>query len=640
MDGDFPGLPVPASRTVLQRFLVGCPVSRRCLYWRDSAANAGGRPSVSEAAGGGLCVRHGATLQFDTYFNAFFEAQWLRHTALRSLAVELTLTGTATLRVCRHVSNKTLAVSEAMIGPGVSRTAIAFETINFRQHGALSVELTATDGDVIVRSGAWTTEDTPQHRVNLAAVFCTFNREAEIARAVASIGADAAVCAHLARVFVINQGRPGLVRWPAFADAADMLHDRLSVIEQANFGGAGGFSRGLLAALDDPSLTHAVLLDDDLELEPDSLLRMAAFFAFCERPLVLGGHMLDALHPTMLYEAGAVITERDWTFLPQHFQRSIGSAEALGEMSQPYAVHYNGWWCCGFPLSIVREHGMPLPCFIRGDDTEFGLRLHERGVPTVPMPGIAVWHEPFYLKLGGWQLYYETRNLLVAMALHRSTSQWDVVARFGREVVNHLLTYRYYSTALILAGIEAYLAGPQAMLEPPLPRHRGLSVLKAAYPDAETSREIVIPDQALRAAPWGRVRRVALLAWLLGRNAVMPSSEGPVRRLPIEELHWLFVRQAGHIATDSWWNDGLPTYRRTREHHRALLLKAARLLVRLYRELPAVAATWRAAAPSLTSVRSWKAYLGRSDPAREPAVQLQAVAVQAMDLKAGAVAGD
>ena len=44
---------------------------------------------------------------------------------------------------------------------------------------------------------------------------------------------------------------------------------------------------------------------------------------------------------------------------------------------------------------------MPLPCFIRADDVEFGLRLHRDGVVTVPRPGVGICHEPFYLKVGG-----------------------------------------------------------------------------------------------------------------------------------------------------------------------------------------------------------------------------------------------
>ena len=630
MDGTLVGPIGFGTRTVLQRFITEREPARRGLYWRDAQHDAGGAPTVLGQPGGELLVADGATVSFDTYFNGFFEAQWLRYTTLQSLNLEVTLSGSALLRVYRHALGRKVVVCERLAGPGLCRLNVTLNGINFRQNGVLTFELSAVKGGFSFLSGAWTTDDQPAETTGLAAVFCTFNREAEISRVITSIGADSAVCERLARVFVINQGRPGLGRVADFADGAELLGDRLSVIEQGNFGGAGGFSRGILAALADPAVTHVVLLDDDLELEPDSLLRMAAFFSLCSRDVVLGGHMLDLLHPTTLYEAGAVISEREWAFLPQHFSLDINQASELERLSQPYAVHYTGWWCCGFPLSVVREHGMPLPCFIRGDDLEFGLRLHERGVPTVPMPGVAVWHEPFYLKLGGWQLYYETRNMLVAMSLHQRWPSSAVVRRVGRQIVTHLLTYRYYSTALILRGVEDYLAGPAVMRDTPLDRHVRLNDLKQQYPLAYSRREHVAHEQRVRPIPLGRGRCLSLLAWLLARNAVVPSCAAPARHLNVDKLHWLTIRKAGHIAMETWWDENLPTFRRTREHHRSLLRQAVGLLLRLYREQPLVAEEWRQAAPELTSVPFWRDYLGmpKRAQASEPAnvVKLQAMA--------------
>ena len=601
----------PSASSILQRFITDRPPERRALYWRDIQADAGAS-SVTCLDDGELQVASGGGLSFDTYFNGFFESQWQRYTALESLELQLTLTGTARLRIHRQALGRKVLVFEQLAGPGTCSFPVAFQTVNFRQHGLLSVELSATEGDFSFRAGAWLTNDTPMQECGLAAIFCTFNREAEVARVLDSLGTDHVVQARLSRVFVVNQGESDLRHNPAFAEAADLLGSRLTVIDQENFGGAGGFSRGLLAALADPEITHAVLLDDDLELEPDSLLRMAAFFSFSKQDIVVGGHMLDLLHPTTLYEAGAVISERHWAFMPQQFALDIGDRQSLERLTQPYAVHYNGWWCCGFPLSVIRRHGMPLPCFIRGDDMELGLRLHQHGIPTVPMPGVAVWHEPFYLKLGNWQLYYETRNLLVAAALHQPFDRLNVVRRIGRQIVIHLLTYRYYSTALILLGVRDFLAGPAVMRRSPLAKHAELTALKAAYPPTYSPREYVAHEQRLRTIPRGAVRCVALLAWLLVRNAIVPTCAAPPRHMRVEDLHWLTVRKAGHVATETWWDEHLPTYRRTRNHHRMLLKEAAGLVWRLFRETPTASQAWRDAAPELTSVPFWHDYLSVS----------------------------
>ncbi len=41
-----------------------------------------------------------------------------------------------------------------------------------------------------------------------------------------------------------------------------------------------------------------------LRLEPESLLRMAAFFSLAREDLVIGGHMLDGMQTTRPYKAG------------------------------------------------------------------------------------------------------------------------------------------------------------------------------------------------------------------------------------------------------------------------------------------------------------------------------------------------
>ena len=610
MDGDPRNLCFPRPQRVIQRFLTDRPIERRALYWRDTQADSGALSVVDCDEDGRLHVGSGGRLCFDTYFNGFFESHWRRYTALDDLSLRITVCGPALLRLYRHALDRKVLVGEQRLGSGETQIDMGRRASNFRQHGLLTIELIAVGDPFVFEEAAWLTRDRPSADVGLAAVFCTFDREADIARVLLSLGSDVAARNALARVIVVNQGRRGILDNPAFAEAADHLGGKLTVIEQANFGGAGGFSRGLLTALADPAVTHAVLLDDDLELEPDSMLRMAAFYASCEQDVVVGGHMLDLLHPTYLYEAGALISDRHWDFLPQHFGRDIAQASALGVLTRPYPVHYNGWWCCGIPLSLVREHGLPLPCFIRGDDLEFGLRLHTRDVATVPMPGIAVWHQPFYLKLGGWQLYYETRNMLVASVLHRSSDRNGLVRRMARQVVRHLLTYRYYSTALILEAIDDFLDGPSVMLAAPLPRHASLGTLQKAYPPAATRREVVVPQLHLASYPRGRVRCLAMLGWLLTRNALSEARNTAPGLMSSGDVHWLTMRNIGHAVVETWWDDALPTYRRCRVQHRRLLGRAVETLVRLFRETPRAAAAWRAAAPSLTSVPAWNEYLG------------------------------
>ncbi len=594
------------------------PNDVRDLYWRASPAvpNSGG--GRVEAGPNGLSMQPNTVLSFDTYFNAFFETLWRRHTRLETLTLRIRIKGPCTVRVHRRLGNATrLPYERVFEAGGAIAISLSNPGANFRQHGLLALELTTGDQPAAFLEGAWFAEDADLAAIGLSAVFCTFNRERDLGRILDAIAADPAVAQCLARVFVINQGRPGLAGASPVKDAASRLGDQLRIVEQDNFGGAGGFGRGLLEALDNPGTTHAVLLDDDIGLEPDSLLRMAAFFALARTDIVVGGHMLDSIQPTMLYEAGAIVSDRHWTFQPLHHSRDLVDREVLEMLSHPIAVHYNGWWCCGIPLSLVREHGMPMPCFIRGDDMEFGLRLHQAGVVTVSVPGIAVWHEPFYVKVGGWHDYYETRNMLIAASMHHPVDRWEVTRRMGRHLAMALLTFRYYKTALILRGIRDYLAGPAILEAAPQPLHAGLGLVRKRHPDAATARSVVLAPQLLTRPPTSTAAFLLTLARLVVRNAVVPTRVTPPRLLQLKDLAWYRMRGVEHIAVETWWNDDLPTFQRSRERFRTLAAESARLLLRLYREAPSQARRWQAASPLLTSEAFWRRYL-KMAPSSKP----------------------
>ena len=302
------GITFEPSGILLQRILIDRPVDRRSLYWRAVPFNACSisQPEVT-CQGSSLVVGRETTLSFDTYFNSFFEAQWRRYTSLDVIHLRITVKGEGILRVYRRALGRKFLVLEQPITTGQTTTRLPGEAVNFRQYGTLCLEVSAETSDLVFVAGGWWSNVPAPVSVGLAAVFCTFNREAALTRLVNTLVNDPEVAAALARLIVVNQGKPSLRAHPLMQDAALCLGETLAIVEQDNFGGAGGFGRGVLAALDDPATTHAVLLDDDILIEPDSLLRLAAFFAFCRRDMVIGGHMLDLVQPNLLYEAGAIV---------------------------------------------------------------------------------------------------------------------------------------------------------------------------------------------------------------------------------------------------------------------------------------------------------------------------------------------
>ncbi|HYC02350.1 MAG TPA: glycosyltransferase [Azospirillaceae bacterium] len=598
---------------LLQRILIDRPPHLQPLYWH--ALEDGG----ARVLDGRLVLDDGGGARFDTYFNALFEFQWRLYTGVDRLALELDLTGEVELTVTRRTreSGTRVLVRQSLSGGDAPvRVELANDVTHFRGAGILSFELAAGAGGAVLRGGRWLATARSAAPAGLGLVFCTFNRERELSRVLAALAADAEARAGVAAIVVVNQGRAGLREHADFARAAQALGGLLTVVEQGNFGGAGGFTRGLLEVMDRPGVTHCVLMDDDVESETEAFVRTAAFFRLARPGLALGGHMLDGLKPLRLYEAGARINGSNWYLEPIHFDQPLTEPQDLERFLDVQGMHYNGWWYFAFPAEVARRHGLPMPCFIRGDDVEYGLRLHDRGIHTVGLPGVAIWHEPFYVKIGGWQLYYETRNMLVTAAVHFRPSRRHLVATLLKRLLTHLLTFRYYNAALVIRAIEDFLEGPGLFDRSPQPIHEGLAAIRARFPQEGVPREAVLGGLNIRPAPRTGPGFVIALARAVASNWLRPTRpHAPPAWMHVRDLVWFRMGHAEHIAAETYWDREIPAFRRSREHYRALLSDGVRLLRRLWDAWPALGDRWREAHPRFTTPEHWRRYLGLPEAA-------------------------
>ncbi len=582
---------------VLQSLALDRELPLRPLYWTSTAGGA-----VLDA--GRVLLPDGAMFSSDTYFGNFFEFQWRLHTTLASLSLRLDLQGGGIVRIKRQTPHggETLLEERRVAGPVT--IDVACEVTHFRQAGRLWFELVA-DGELVLSAASWVTRDSARQPVRLGLGICTYNRERPLAQVLERIEQHPALDGLVERIIVVNQGTPELGRRLP-------MGPRVDVIEQANLGGAGGFGRAMLEFLDDDTLTHLCLLDDDVAIEPDSLVRLCGLFALARSEFAVGGHMLDAVQPFRLYEAGGLVGGNGM-LQPLMQGLDLREAETLDALLDTVAMDYNGWWMFAASKLAVREAGLPLPCFIRGDDVEYGVRLAGKGVPTLSVPGVSIWHDPFYLKIGNWQLYYETRNGLVFQALHRATPPGALAATMLKHLLTHLLTFRYYSAALVVCAIEDYLSGPGFLHGDPRPIHARLLALKTEFPEEWTRREQALPQAQPAESPSSYAGFVARIVRALCRNAVRPSpSAAPAARLKVQDLVWFRVVGADCLAVDTVWDERLPTYRRDRASFLRLSGTGLRAIWRLYRTHGSVAPRVQAASVSVTSPEFWRDYVRRT----------------------------
>ena len=150
---------------------------------------------------------------------------------------------------------------------------------------------------------------------------------------------------------------------------------------------------------------------------------------------------------------------------------------------------YNGWWMCLFPREIIERTGLPLPLFIKHDDSEYSLRAGGHGYPTVTLPGAAIWHMPWTDKNDAtdWTAYFHTRNRLILAALHSPEEVKNNIVKQGLKLtLRHLLSMEYSTVAVQQKAIEDFLKGPSGLfdsLRTALPEVREL---RKDYDDAKT----------------------------------------------------------------------------------------------------------------------------------------------------------
>ncbi len=430
---------------LLQRLVVprhGCPEPLLYVRIGDGARLADGE--VVLAAGG--------TATFDTSFGAFAVGRWRRLTSVGALSLVVEGTGGAEVEVVETVRSRERIVATGRLGE-----AIAVGDVQASAGGVLWVRVRATEA-ATVTGGRWTTSGPTGRDVRLSLSITTFNRQqyvtATVRNVLALLDEEPSLRGAL-RVLVVDNARN--VSFDAPGDAP------LQVLENGNLGGAGGFARGIMELRRQGWATHILLMDDDITLEPEAIVRTVALFAHArDERLCVHGAMLSEERPWMQFEAGS-----DYRFESIYPLRAVGREDDLRDRSIALADEpehrfaYTAWWYTAFPVGITRDN--PLPVFVRGDDVGFGL-MHT-GRHTVTLNGIVVWHADFGLKNNPSSLYYEARNLALVEALVFDRHRWWHLAwRFASFGFRNLFSMRYASTEYMLRGLRDFLEGPEAWM--------------------------------------------------------------------------------------------------------------------------------------------------------------------------------
>lgn len=412
-----------------------------------------------------IVLNKGGTISSNTYFNSFYEQYYANYTNLNSVYYLLKMEGDFQISIYRELygeDNKTLLYQANLESCQLSNDVkIALpDLVATENPGRIYFQIVCLSETGIFRESLIATEQEANREVSLAIISCTFKKEIYIKKTVNTILKDELLAKKNFKIFVVDNGRT--------LNQEELGDSRIELIPNRNVGGSGGFTRGLMAALEENTYTHFLFMDDDVEVDSESVYRLFSLYEYAKEDVAISGSMIDLYKKYLLHEAGATYGKPSENV--QFGPFSIGSLKHDLNLQEPNSLNlllweehidYGGFWFFAFSKEVVEKIGLPLPLFIKLDDIEFGLRIiKDANLKIVAFPSIAVWHEPFYAKFPVWDNYYYSRNHLITNAIHYSLSYPEIISEMTKALMFCLMFFEYNSAEMIVKGLEDYLQGP------------------------------------------------------------------------------------------------------------------------------------------------------------------------------------
>lgn len=447
---------------------VGICTEEQMFFRRDSIPGRD-REVVLSMTDNTLSFKKDGLCFFDTYFNAITVTKWKKYTNIGDITLNLLLKGDFEVTL-RNTDDDEMEPSGRIIGQSIvgskEKKLFTFPCKLYEYKGLLHFSLRALSEDSVF-FGGWYASDVEDGNLidtNIAINICTFKREPFVKRNIDILkkyiigNPDSPLYGHV-QVYISDNGKT--------LPMDELNDDTIHIVQNKNVGGAGGFTRGLIEIMShetDFPATHALMMDDDVVIEPEAIFRTFALLR-CRKEqykdMFIGGAMLRLDRQNVQEESGASWNAGDLVSNKSGLDLNKIRNVLYNEIEE--CTEYNAWWYCCTPMSVVSPRNLPLPIFIRGDDLEFGLRNMKT---LVLMNGICVWHEPFENKYSSYLYYYILRNLLYDNTVHfKDYSAMSLLKRMYGIALREILYYRYKNVDLLFRGVNDYLKGSKFLSE-------------------------------------------------------------------------------------------------------------------------------------------------------------------------------
>lgn len=573
----------------------------------------------------------GKSISFGTYFNAFPASYWRRWTELKKVYLDVKTSGEGMIVVYKSNARGVIQRVDAAIVSGENEQTFELTLAPFGDGGWYWFDLEATHSPLKLVEANWKGDITPRlgEQGGKATVqITTMNKVEYCIDNIRSLGENVEIFDCVKEFLIVDQGTQKVADHPDFEEVVAPLAGKFRIINQGNLGGSGGFARGMYESVKTGS-DYVLLLDDDVVVEPESILRMVTFADYCKNPTIVGGHMFDMYDRTVLHAFGEVVNP--WRTFYDRPNNEVSLGHDLGRwnlrnthwMHRRVDVDYNGWWMCLIPTEVIQQIGLSLPLFLKWDDAEYGLRAKQAGIATVSFPGAGLWHVSWTDKDDsvGWQAYFHERNRLITALIHSPFEKGGSVLRESLFLdFKHTLSMQYYTEEGRLMALEDLLSGPDHLHESLSERLPVIRAKAQDYIDAQLKTNIDdYPQPKTKKPPFKGRRDFApppykkLIPWTLktvGRQAFKPVGEmadkNPQIQLAYQENRWWTVSRFDSLLVTNAEGTGVFWYKRNPAELRSKLAKATALHAKLFKDWEKLRKQYRDAAAEVSSYEAWE----------------------------------
>ena len=593
---------------------------------------------VQDNATGEWLLYNEGTYDFTTYFNCLSVHKLITYTDARAFSLHLELKGAACTVTQTHAnqfSHRAEPLPQTAVRLDASDEWQAVDLdLAIAEDDVLEGFQIETEGTVAIRNGYYTVEVPRELRdVELVLSTTTFKKEAYIERNInlvreQIVESDDEIAQRF-HMYVMDNGRT--------LDAERLSFERITVVPNDNVGGAGGFTRGMITAMEqEPPATHILLMDDDVAVSPESIKRTYNLLRIVNdkyaEAFVSGAMLNYEIGEDMWEDTGFMTAEG--TFAPakpplhltQFPDLVFNEVFRLPKFIRKSGRRYAAWWYCAMPISVIKKNGLPLPVFVRCDDAEYGVRCSPR---FMTMNGIGIWHDSFHTRYNAAvERYQTTRNTMIARDTTGFSEDSDFMFELHRNVRLELKKFGYANAELCLDAFEDYMKGPDFIAT------RG--VAEKTFMAANKHKEKLVPFAELQKQarelgldfditqidrqlidgdkPRNRFQRLNDYLTNNGQRLLVTGGKGYA---VIPNLGWVYpagaIRGKKYLIVVDWYNHVGAIRTKDPKRYAEIEKRYKDDLKRYKEEKEQIAAKYAAAREKLTSVAFWKDYLGMNE---------------------------